>query len=48
MCLLLILSEGMTSLKLIIYLGKILLWLAGLLTLYTAYDYIKVLLNILR
>ena len=31
----------MTSLKLIIYLGKILLWLAGLLTLYTAYDYIK-------
>ncbi len=38
---LLILSEGMTSLKLIIYLGKILLWLAGLLTLYTAYDYIK-------
>ena len=38
---LLILSEGMTSLTLIIYLGKILLWLAGLLTLYTAYDYIK-------
>ena len=38
---LLILSEGMTSLKLIIYLGKILLWLAGLLTLYTAYDYLK-------
>ena len=38
---LLILSEGITSLSLIIYLGKILLWLAGLLTLYTAYDYIK-------
>ena len=38
---LLILSESITSFKLIFYLGKIFLWIAGLLTLYTAYDYIK-------
>ena len=38
---LLILSESITNLFVIIYLGKIFLWIAGLLTLYTAYDYIK-------
>ncbi len=38
---LLILSESITNLYVIIYLGKIFLWIAGLLTLYTAYDYIK-------
>ena len=38
---LLILSEGITNIGLILYLGKIFLWVAGLLTLYTAYDYIK-------
>tara|TARA_B100000963_G_scaffold256152_1_gene224707 strand:- start:2749 stop:3291 length:543 start_codon:yes stop_codon:yes gene_type:complete len=38
---LLILSEGVVELKVIIYFGKICLWLAGILTLYTAYDYVK-------
>ena len=37
----LILSESTIDLTLILYLGKIFLWLAGILTLYTAYDYIK-------
>lgn len=37
----LILSESLTGFKLILYLGNIFLWIAGLLTLYTAYDYIK-------
>ena len=39
---LLILSESVTHISTIIYLGKIFLWVASLLTLYTAYDYIKV------
>ena len=38
---LLILSESTTNVVLIIYLGKLFLWIAGLLTLYTAYDYVK-------
>ncbi len=38
---LLILSESLTNLIIIIYLGKICLWFAGILTLYTAYDYVK-------
>tara|TARA_B100001769_G_C22068779_1_gene575172 strand:+ start:860 stop:1402 length:543 start_codon:yes stop_codon:yes gene_type:complete len=38
---LLILSESITNIIPIIYLGKFFLWVAGLLTLYTAYDYIK-------
>ena len=38
---LLILSESITNLSPIIYFGKIFLWIAGLLTLYTAYDYVK-------
>ena len=38
---LLILSESITNLVPIIYLGKFFLWIAGLLTLYTAYDYVK-------
>ena len=38
---LLILSESITDIIPIIYLGKFFLWIAGLLTLYTAYDYIK-------
>ena len=37
----LILSESTVDLILIIYLGKIFLWLSGILTLYTAYDYVK-------
>ena len=37
----LILSESTVDLTLILYLGKIFLWLAGSLTLYTAYDYVK-------
>ena len=37
----LILSESTIDLVLIVYLGKIFLWLSGILTLYTAYDYIK-------
>ena len=37
----LILSESPVDLTLILYLGKIFLWLAGILTLYTAYDYVK-------
>ena len=38
---LLILSESITNISIIVYLGKIFLWIAGLLTLYTAYDYVK-------
>ena len=38
---LLILSENNISSLPIIYLGNIFLWIAGLLTLYTGYDYIK-------
>ncbi len=38
---LLILSESITEIAPIIHLGKIFLWVAGLLTLYTAYDYVK-------
>ena len=38
---LLILSESITNIVSIIYLGKLFLWTAGLLTLYTAYDYVK-------
>ncbi len=38
---LLILSESISDITPIIYLGKISLWVAGLLTLYTAYDYVK-------
>ncbi len=38
---LLILSESITNISIIIYLGTIFLWIAGLLTLYTAYDYVK-------
>ena len=38
---LLILSESLTNLVIILYLGKICLWFAGILTLYTAYDYVK-------
>ena len=38
---LLILSESITDIVLIIFLGKLFLWAAGLLTLYTAYDYVK-------
>ena len=38
---LLILSESITNLLIIALLGKIFLWIAGILTLYTAYDYVK-------
>ncbi len=38
---LLILSESLTNFNLILYLGQVFLWIAGLLTLYTAYDYVK-------
>ena len=38
---LLILSESNLNILFIIYLGKTFLWIAGVLTLYTAYDYIK-------
>ena len=38
---LLILSESTLELIIILYFGKIFLWIAGLLTLYTAYDYVK-------
>ena len=38
---LLILSESITNIVSIVYLGKLFLWIAGLLTLYTAYDYVK-------
>ncbi len=38
---LLILSESITDIVLIVILGKLFLWTAGLLTLYTAYDYVK-------
>tara|TARA_B100000886_G_scaffold317475_1_gene256792 strand:- start:2364 stop:2906 length:543 start_codon:yes stop_codon:yes gene_type:complete len=37
----LILSESIYNISLIIFIGKLFLWIAGLLTLYTAYDYIK-------
>ena len=37
----LILSEGIYNISFIIFIGKLFLWIAGLLTLYTAYDYIK-------
>ena len=36
----LILSEGIYNISFIIFIGKLFLWIAGLLTLYTAYDYI--------
>ena len=39
---LLILSESITNISIIFLLGKIFLWIAGLLTLYTAYDYVKI------
>ena len=38
---LLILSESLIEIVSILYLGKIFLWVAGLLTLYTAFDYVK-------
>ncbi|MDA9748590.1 CDP-diacylglycerol--glycerol-3-phosphate 3-phosphatidyltransferase [Pelagibacteraceae bacterium] len=38
---LLILSESLNEVWVIIFLGKIFLWIAGLLTLYTAYDYVR-------
>ena len=38
---LLILSESITDFIPILYCGKIFLWIAGMLTLYTAYDYVK-------
>tara|TARA_B100000401_G_C52663787_1_gene651412 strand:+ start:371 stop:913 length:543 start_codon:yes stop_codon:yes gene_type:complete len=38
---LLILSESISNLSVILYLGKIFLWGSALLTLYTAYDYVK-------
>ena len=38
---LLILSESLNNISSILYLGNIFLWIAGLLTLYTAYDYIR-------
>ena len=38
---LLILSESSIEMSPIIYLGKFFLWISALLTLYTAYDYIK-------
>tara|TARA_B100000212_G_C27326993_1_gene512807 strand:- start:721 stop:1230 length:510 start_codon:yes stop_codon:yes gene_type:complete len=38
---LLILSESLMEITTIIFMGKIFLWIAGLLTMYTAYDYIR-------
>ena len=38
---LLILSESLMEITPIIFMGKIFLWIAGLLTMYTAYDYVK-------
>ncbi len=38
---LLILSESMANIIPIIIIGKLFLWISGLLTLYTAYDYVK-------
>ena len=38
---LLILSESISNFSFIIYLGQIFLWFAGILTLYTAFDYVK-------
>ena len=37
----LILSESIYNVYLVVFIGKLFLWIAGLLTLYTAYDYIK-------
>ncbi len=37
----LILSESIYNISIILFIGKFFLWVAGLLTLYTAYDYIK-------
>ena len=37
----LILSESIIYITPILYIGKLFLWIAGLLTLYTAYDYVK-------
>ena len=37
----LILSESIYNISIILFTGKLFLWVAGLLTLYTAYDYIK-------
>jgi len=37
----LILSESGISIIPILFIGKIALWAAGILTLYTAYDYLK-------
>ena len=37
----LILSESSITIVPIIYIGKIALWTAGLLTLYTGYDYLR-------
>ena len=38
---LLILSEAIYNAYMTVYFGKVFLWIAGLLTLYTAYDYVK-------
>ena len=38
---LLIMSDSITDINIIILLGKLFLWIAGILTLYTAFDYIK-------
>ena len=38
---LLILSESIIDVSPVLYFGKIFLWISGLLTLYTAYDYIR-------
>ncbi len=38
---LLILSGSVADISAILYLGKLFLWIAGILTLYTAYDYVK-------
>ena len=38
---LLILSEAILNAYMVVYFAKIFLWIAGLLTLYTAYDYVK-------
>ena len=38
---LLILSESITDYNIIILLGNLFLWIAGILTLYTAFDYVK-------
>ena len=38
---LLILSEAILNAYMVVYFAKIFLWIAGILTLYTAYDYVK-------